>query len=55
MVLITLQKFVAQVAMIPNLKLDYVILNAGVLKYPNVSPAKVIFWKDIVLIYAEGY
>ena len=21
----------------PNLKIDYVVLNAGVLKYPNVS------------------
>jgi hypothetical protein len=25
------QKFVAQLAMIPNLKIDYVVLNAGVL------------------------
>lgn len=32
-----LQKFVAQIAVIPNLKLDYVVLNAGVLRYPNVS------------------
>jgi hypothetical protein len=32
------QKFVAQLAMIPNLKIDYVVLNAGVLRYPNVSP-----------------
>jgi NAD(P)-dependent dehydrogenase (short-subunit alcohol dehydrogenase family) len=24
--------------MIPNLKIDYVVLNAGVLRYPNVSP-----------------
>jgi hypothetical protein len=31
------QKFVAQLAMIPNLKIDYVVLNAGVLRYPNVS------------------
>jgi len=23
--------------MIPNLKIDYVVLNAGVLRYPNVS------------------
>ncbi len=30
------QKFVAQIAMIPNLKIDYVVLNAGVLRYPNV-------------------
>jgi hypothetical protein len=32
------QKFVGQLAMIPNLKIDYVVLNAGVLRYPNVSP-----------------
>jgi NAD(P)-dependent dehydrogenase (short-subunit alcohol dehydrogenase family) len=32
-----LQKFVAQLAVIPNLKIDYVVLNAGVLNYPNVS------------------
>lgn len=32
------QKFVAQLAMKPNLKIDYVVLNAGVLRYPNVSP-----------------
>lgn len=31
------QKFVGQIAMIPNLKIDYVVLNAGVLHYPNVS------------------
>jgi hypothetical protein len=31
------QKFVAQLAMIPNLKIDYVVLNAGVLRYPNVK------------------
>jgi hypothetical protein len=31
------QKFVAQLAVIPNLKIDYVVLNAGVLNYPNVS------------------
>lgn len=24
--------------MMPNLKIDYVVLNAGVLRYPNVSP-----------------
>lgn len=35
---VTAQKFVAQLAMIPNLKIDYVVLNAGVLRYPNVSP-----------------
>lgn len=32
-----LQKFVNQIAAIPNLKIDYVVLNAGVLRYPNVS------------------
>jgi hypothetical protein len=31
-----LQKFVGQLTMIPNLKIDYVVLNAGVLRYPNV-------------------
>ncbi|KAF2464956.1 NAD(P)-binding protein [Lindgomyces ingoldianus] len=30
-------KFVSQLAAIPNLKLDYVVLNAGVLRYPNRS------------------
>ncbi|PVI05674.1 NAD(P)-binding protein [Periconia macrospinosa] len=28
-------KFVAQLCAIPNLKIDYVVLNAGVLRYPN--------------------
>jgi hypothetical protein len=28
---------VGQLAMMPNLKIDYVVLNAGVLRYPNVS------------------
>ncbi|EOD45090.1 nad-binding protein [Neofusicoccum parvum] len=27
--------FVAQLAAIPNLKIDYVVINAGVLRYPN--------------------
>ena len=31
------QKFVAQLTTIPNLKIDYVVLNAGVLRYPNVG------------------
>ncbi|KAH7075561.1 hypothetical protein BKA63DRAFT_300412 [Paraphoma chrysanthemicola] len=31
----SIEKFVAQIAMIPNLKIDYVVLNAGVLRYPN--------------------
>ncbi|KAF2262345.1 NAD(P)-binding protein [Lojkania enalia] len=30
-------KFVSQIAAIPNLKIDYVVLNAGVLRYPNRS------------------
>ncbi|KAF2741014.1 NAD(P)-binding protein [Polyplosphaeria fusca] len=30
-------KFVAQISAIPNLKIDYVIINAGVLRYPNRS------------------
>ncbi|KAJ4369170.1 hypothetical protein N0V83_006254 [Neocucurbitaria cava] len=32
---LSIEKFVAQLAMIPNLKIDYVVLNAGVLRYPN--------------------
>ena len=31
------QNFVSQISAIPNLKLDYVVINAGVLRYPNVS------------------
>ncbi len=31
------QRFVKEIAAIPDLKMDYVILNAGILKYPNVS------------------
>jgi len=31
----SISKFVIQIAMIPNLKIDYVVLNAGVLRYPN--------------------
>lgn len=29
----------AEIAAVPNLKVDYVILNAGVLRYPNVGLA----------------
>jgi len=29
--------FVSQLAAIPNLKIDYVVINAGVLRYPNRS------------------
>lgn len=36
------QNFVNQIAAIPNLKLDYVVLNAGVLRYPNVSHTYVV-------------
>ncbi|KAH3942043.1 hypothetical protein HBH53_192360 [Parastagonospora nodorum] len=31
----SIEKFVAQLAVIPNLKIDYVVLNAGVLNYPS--------------------
>lgn len=31
------QKFVNQIAALWNLKIDYVVLNAGVRRYPNVS------------------
>jgi len=33
------QEFVSQVAGLRNLKIDYVVINAGVLRYPNVSRA----------------
>lgn len=33
----TTQNFVHQLVQIPNLKIDYVVINAGVLRYPNVS------------------
>ncbi|KAF1963043.1 NAD(P)-binding protein [Byssothecium circinans] len=31
----SIMKFVAQIAAIPNFKIDYVVINAGVLRYPN--------------------
>ncbi|TIA21883.1 NAD(P)-binding protein [Aureobasidium pullulans] len=31
----SINSFVTQLAAIPNLKLDYVVINAGVLRYPN--------------------
>ncbi|KAG9832368.1 NAD(P)-binding protein, partial [Aureobasidium melanogenum] len=31
----SINNFVAQLAAVPNLKLDYVVINAGVLRYPN--------------------
>jgi len=31
------KNFVLELATVPNLKVDYVIINAGVLRYPNVS------------------
>jgi hypothetical protein len=49
------QKFVAQLAMIPNLKIDYVVLNAGVLRYPNVSPTSSIQCKGAALTVVEGH
>lgn len=35
--LTTSQNFVSQLTLLPNLKIDYVVLNAGVLRYPNAS------------------
>ncbi|KAL9087913.1 MAG: hypothetical protein Q9165_006475 [Trypethelium subeluteriae] len=31
----SITNFVAEIAAIPGLKLDYVVINAGVLRYPN--------------------
>ncbi|KAF2636507.1 NAD(P)-binding protein [Massarina eburnea CBS 473.64] len=31
----SIMKFVAQIAAIPGFKIDYVVINAGVLRYPN--------------------
>ncbi|KAG9734539.1 NAD(P)-binding protein, partial [Aureobasidium melanogenum] len=31
----SINSFVSQLATVPNLKLDYVVINAGVLRYPN--------------------
>lgn len=33
----SLKNFVMQLVAVPNLKIDYVVINAGVLRYPNVS------------------
>lgn len=41
------QKFVTDISAIPNLKLDYVVITAGVLRYPNVS------FKDLSLCLGE--
>jgi hypothetical protein len=49
------QKFVAQLAMIPNLKIDYVVLNAGVLRYPNVSQTLSTLCKGAALTVVEGH
>lgn len=35
--LIISKNCVIQLAAVPNLKIDYVVINAGVLRYPNVS------------------
>ncbi|KAI5200559.1 hypothetical protein E4T39_05667 [Aureobasidium subglaciale] len=31
----SINSFVTELATVPNLKLDYVVINAGVLRYPN--------------------
>lgn len=31
----SINNFVAQLALVPNLKIDYCVINAGVLRYPN--------------------
>lgn len=33
----------AQLAAIPNFKIDYVVINAGVLRYPNVSLLSLLY------------
>ena len=33
----SIENFVAGLQLIPNLKIDYVVMNTGVLRYPNVS------------------
>jgi hypothetical protein len=49
------QKFVAQLAVIPNLKIDYVVLNAGVLNYPNVSSTAMHILRRAALTLAESF
>lgn len=34
---------------IPNLKIDYVVINAGVLKYPNVCKLQRAVWIKLIL------
>ena len=48
-----LQKFVAQLAAIPNLKIDYVVLNAGVLRYPNVSYRHSLLGAALILVESD--
>lgn len=35
---ILLQAFVGRIKAMSNLTIDYLIMNAGILKYPNVRP-----------------
>ncbi|KAK1913444.1 hypothetical protein P3342_005380 [Pyrenophora teres f. teres] len=39
----SIEKFVAQVALQPNLKIDNVVINAGVLRYPNRATELYVF------------
>jgi len=50
------QNFVKEMASVPNLKIDYVIINAGVLRYPNVGTATSISEKQrTMLTVVAGY
>jgi hypothetical protein len=51
----SVQKFVGQIAMIPNLKIDYVVLNAGVLRYPNVISPTAMHNQTPTLTLAESH
>lgn len=41
--------------MIPNLKIDYVVINAGVLRYPNVRSNGLACFDRAALTYPEGH
>jgi hypothetical protein len=41
--------------MIPNLKIDYVVLNAGVLRYPNVRQKPFTVGKGAALTLTESH
>jgi len=47
------QNFVEEMTNVPNLKIDYVIINAGVLRYPNVGPATVTNKRSMLTIVAR--